>query len=50
MSLGIRSFVEFLINEIEINGVLSSDYHSSEEIEGDIIDQIWDAYEKYNKE
>ncbi len=47
MSLGIRSFVEFLIDEIKKEGVLSSGYHSSEEIESDIIDQIWNAYENY---
>lgn len=49
MSIGTRGFIEFLIDKIKENGILSSGYHSSEEIEGDIIDQIWNAYEDFSK-
>lgn len=48
MSFGIRGFVEFLINEIEKEGILGSG-HSNSERENDVIDKIWKAYEKYIK-
>jgi len=48
MALWERSFVEFLVDKIKENGVLSSGYHSSEEIESDVIDQIWNAYEEFS--
>ena len=46
MSLGIRGFVEFLISEIKKEGVRSIGWSDSE-IESDVIDQIWNAYENY---
>ena len=49
MSIGTRGFVVFLIEKIKDKGILSSGYHSSEEIESDIIDQIWEAYEEFSK-
>lgn len=49
MSLGIRGFVEFLISEIRKEGVRGEGW-SQQEVESDIIDQIWNAYEKYKIE
>jgi hypothetical protein len=46
MSLGIRSFVEFVVKKIEKEGVLGQDY-SSEERTQDVIDMIWQAYDDY---
>jgi hypothetical protein len=47
--MGIRSFVEFLVKKIEEEETLNSNYRSSNEIESDIIDIIWNAYESYEK-
>lgn len=47
MSLELRGFVEFLVKEIEKEGVRGSGW-SQQEVESDVIDQIWNAYEKWN--
>jgi hypothetical protein len=40
MSLEIREFVKYLINEIKKEGIMSCNYYSDEEVENDVIDQI----------
>jgi len=47
MSMTLRSFVDYLIKRIQTEGILSGNYYSAEEVENDIIDQIWNAYEDY---
>lgn len=49
MSIGLRGFVEFIIDEINKKGVRSSGW-SEEEIRSDVIDMIWDAYCKWDKD
>jgi len=49
MSIGTRGFIELLIDKIRYEGILSSGYHSSEEIESDVIDMVWEAYGEFNK-
>jgi len=50
MGLWERGFVEFLIEKIKKEGLPSGGYHSDSEIESNVIDMIWDAYEKFNRE
>lgn len=45
MSLGIRSFVELLIEKIKREGIRGQDY-SDEEREQGVIDMIWESYEE----
>lgn len=49
MSLAVRSFVDFLIKEIQKEGILGKGY-SDEEREYDVTQQIWKAYEKWDSE
>ena len=48
MSLGIRGFVEFLIDEINKEGIVTCGW-SDETVQSRVIDQIWNAYEKWNQ-
>ena len=47
MSIGDRGFVEFLIEKIKREGILSACSYSTDEIEQDVIDMIWEAYEEF---
>lgn len=46
MALWERSFVEFLIEKIKIEGLLCKTY-SIEEIQEDVIEMIWKAYDEF---
>lgn len=43
----IKKFVEFLEDYIKQHGLLSGGYHSDDEIESNVVDMIWDAYNGY---
>lgn len=48
MSLGIRGFVEFLVAEINKEGVLGNGYSDNERL-SDVIDMIWKAYDDFKE-
>ena len=47
MSIGNRGFVEFLIEKIKKESILSACGYSTDEIEQNVIDMIWEAYEEF---
>ena len=47
MSVGIRGFVEHLVDYIKQHGTLHSGMYTDDEIENDVIKMIWNAYEEY---
>jgi len=49
MSLGIRGFVEYLINEIKRQGIVGTN-HNIKQIEENVINVIWNTYENWKKE
>jgi len=49
MSLGLRGFVEYLINEIKRQGIVGIDSNINQ-IEENVINVIWNAYENWDKE
>ena len=46
MSINTRGFVEFLVEHIKDQGVLGS-AHSNQEVEDDVVNMIWEAYNNY---
>lgn len=50
MSLAIRSYTEFIIDRIKEEGILDGSYHSTKEVENDVIEMIWKSYEEWEKE
>jgi len=48
MSIGTRGFIEFLVEKIKYEGVLGFGYDTAE-VEKDVIDMIWEAYEEFRK-
>ena len=49
MSLGLRGFIEYLINEIQEKGIYGDGYSETERMD-DVIKTIWNAYENWDKE
>ena len=49
MSIGIRGFVEYLVKEIDEEGTLSVGY-SERERTSDVINMIWEYYDRYEEE
>jgi len=49
MSLGLRGFIEYLINEIKRQDIVGTN-HNINQIEENVINVIWDAYEKWEEE
>ena len=48
MSLGMRGFVEFLIDRLHDEGICGDGYSEKERMD-DVVETIWDAYEEWKE-
>lgn len=48
MSLGVRGFIEYLVEKIDKEGTLSEGYSERERTE-DVVKMIWESYDRYEE-